>query len=467
MTRDERQEQCVQKWIRANHHATIEAFTGFGKTRIAMKIINLLRRNDRTRKVVIIVPTIHLKEQWESLLIENKQQQHTEVLVINSLILRKNVQCSLLILDEIHRYAAETFSLVFQIITYQFILGLTATLKRLDGKHSLLEKHAPICDVISKREATLNGWVSKIREYNLGIEMSATEREEYGSLKRQFQAMFDKFENDFELMKNCSFGAKPGFHQPTARYYEPTVVKYAKRMGWRGNDAVTAFSNYMQNQTRARGTKISVWGGDMNHPFHPDKLNGFAVNGMRLMRKMKEFVYHLESKVQIGYELITQLPYKIITFGEVVATAERLHEMLGDSAVIYHSKMKAKVVNGRKISGAQLKRDSIVSIKSNKVRIILTAKALDEGADFPDLECGIMFSRTSSDTKHTQRTGRVARSFTYEDGRLKVAVIINLYIKDTKDYNWLIKAQRRDASVIWVESVVEILEAEGVLEAEE
>lgn len=37
------------------------------------------------------------------------------------------------------------------------ILGLTATLERLDGKEIIIKKYAPVCDTITLNEATQNG----------------------------------------------------------------------------------------------------------------------------------------------------------------------------------------------------------------------------------------------------------------------------------------------------------------------
>jgi superfamily II DNA or RNA helicase len=46
---------------------------------------------------------------------------------------------------------------VFERVHYTFILGLTGTMERLDMRHLLLEKHAPVCDRITIEEAEKNG----------------------------------------------------------------------------------------------------------------------------------------------------------------------------------------------------------------------------------------------------------------------------------------------------------------------
>ena len=57
-----------------------------------------------------------------------------QVYVINTAV-KLEMTTDFLILDEIHRYAADTFRLVFEQIKYKHIMGLTATLEREDGLH--------------------------------------------------------------------------------------------------------------------------------------------------------------------------------------------------------------------------------------------------------------------------------------------------------------------------------------------
>ena len=137
MTRDERQEICIQKWKSTNGKATIEAGTGFGKTVVGLKIISRLVERKPNLDVIIVVPTITLKEQWESKL--GGLLNNCTVLVINTVIKEVN-NCDLLIIDEIHRVFADTFKEVFKCVGYKYILGLTATVERLDGKHLLIQK---------------------------------------------------------------------------------------------------------------------------------------------------------------------------------------------------------------------------------------------------------------------------------------------------------------------------------------
>jgi superfamily II DNA or RNA helicase len=63
ITRTERQKQCLKKWLQFGGNATVVAATGFGKTRMAINLIEaFVKRNDES-STLVIVPTQILKDQ--------------------------------------------------------------------------------------------------------------------------------------------------------------------------------------------------------------------------------------------------------------------------------------------------------------------------------------------------------------------------------------------------------------------
>jgi superfamily II DNA or RNA helicase len=454
--RSKRQVTGVRKWVAKDATGTLEWPTGVGKTRAATIAIKLLRRDTAARKVIIVVPRIALKEQWERGLAVLGMLENTEVWVINSLIKKTSILCSLLILDEVHRYAAKTFAKVFDVIkpepcierTHPFILGLTAALKRGDGKHNLLAVHAPIVDRITMMEAIRNNYVAPFREFNLGVEMTIEDREKYREMGSAYGYATDKFNGDFDLIKSCAGGGP----EPRLRgneYIEPEVVKYAIKMGWRGNSAYKAYQIKQMNKVVPKAERQSVWGGD-DHPYAPRKLFIWALNALRYSRKIREFTCNYWAKTDAAEQILRLLPGKAISFGEVIAPAEVLKGRLGDSVVLYHSKMKIKD-----------RRESLRKIAEDPAtRGILTARALDEGVDLPTLQLGLILSRSASQTQYLQRVGRVIRRHIFEDGTEKVSIIIHIYLKDTKDYNSLKASQKpTQGTQRWIESIPELIEA--------
>ena len=80
--------------------------------------------------LIVVVPTDVLKNQWTKLLDERGLGLNCRVMIINTAS-KTMEKCDLLILDEIHKFAANQFSQVFKTVKYKLILGLTATIERV------------------------------------------------------------------------------------------------------------------------------------------------------------------------------------------------------------------------------------------------------------------------------------------------------------------------------------------------
>jgi superfamily II DNA or RNA helicase len=101
--------------------------------------------------------------------------------------------CDLLVLDEIHRYASDMMAKIFSKVHYSMILGLTATIERLDGKEIIIKKYAPVCDTITLDEALENGWVAPVKQYLVLLDVDLTE---YKKLDQKFNNYFSFFGYD-------------------------------------------------------------------------------------------------------------------------------------------------------------------------------------------------------------------------------------------------------------------------------
>lgn len=101
-SRDARQEKSRVSWIKSKCKGTIEACTGYGKSRVALNCIKSLLNKYPEKKILIVVPTTVLKEQWDVLLSERGLVFNCEVQIINTVI-RSEWNCDLLVIDEICR----------------------------------------------------------------------------------------------------------------------------------------------------------------------------------------------------------------------------------------------------------------------------------------------------------------------------------------------------------------------------
>lgn len=196
VSRDERQEQCRVTWIKNKCKGSIQACTGFGKTHVGLNCIKTLLSKRPGSRVLIVVPTDVLQNQWQDILVNNDLSFYCTVEVINTVV-KHSWHCDLLILDEEHRYAADTFKQVFKKVQYKMILGLTATFERLDGREKIIAKYCPVIDKITVQEALLNGWVSKFKEYLVLIDVNDIDK--YKQLNKEFTSHFEFFNFDFDL----------------------------------------------------------------------------------------------------------------------------------------------------------------------------------------------------------------------------------------------------------------------------
>lgn len=341
--RDNRQIQIIQRWIDNKYVGTLQAVTGFGKTRTAILAISyVLKLRDKAR-IVVIVPTIYLQNQWKQVLQENNIN-NIQIVVINTAH-KLEIECDLLILDEIHLYGSEQFSNIFINITYKAILGLTATLERADGKEELIKEYCPIIDIVTLEEALENNYISNYKLYNIPVELTKTERLDY-------------------IKINKLYG-----------YYEFKL-----------------------------GGRFSAW--ELSHKIlnHKDEFSQEeykdAIGFIRTVNKRKQFLYNTTNKLDIALQIIDKFPNrKTVIFSESIGFAEKILQKLPNISTIYHSGLGKK----------QKKENIELFINSDTINILSSVKALDTGMDIPNISLGITCAGSSRSLQAIQRLGRTVR----------------------------------------------------------
>lgn len=286
MDRTTRQKLAIKRWSQNNGCATLILPTGFGKTRIALTISQLLTQKNPDFKILVVVPTDNLKNQWLKQLIEWKLLKNATVEIINTAI-KKVQHFDLLICDEAHRYASDSFSKLFDVIYYKMILCLTGTLERLDGKEELIKTHAPVCDAVTRDEAIENGWLADFKNYLVMIDVDLKEYKQWDQVFNQcFSVLNFDFNLGMRLMKDAVFRRK-----------------YAKQIKMEYNI-----------------------------------LTGVVMKWMKAMRKRKEFVLSHPKKIEITKKILNaRKDKKSITFCNTIKDAESIK-----MGYVLHSKQKKK-----------------------------------------------------------------------------------------------------------------------------
>lgn len=244
-----------------------------GKTRLGLNLIDAFIKRDERTSVLVVVPSENLKNQWIDRLEERGTLDNTRVEIINTVV-KSSWTCNLLIIDEIHLTASNLFSQVFEKVQYDNILGLTATLERLDGKQELIKKYAPVCDTIPISLAEENGWVAPHKEYCVLLDVDLTE---YNRLTKEFNQCFAYFDFQFDICMSCA---------TDARYCK----MYAKKLGldWK-------------------------------------QVMGMAQKWNRCMRARKEFIYNHPRKLEVTNKILdARKDKKCITFSGTIKQAEAI-----------------------------------------------------------------------------------------------------------------------------------------------
>lgn len=379
-SRDERQEEARIKWVRNKCRGCWVFPTGTGKTYAAIKAIKSIVDKYPSIRFMIVVPTDNLKVQWEQYIDSNGLSLNGFVEIINSVV-KHEWNTDILCIDEIHLTPTNVFGKVFSCVKYKYILGLTATYYRLDGKETVLKQYCPIIDTISTKEALLNNWISTFKEYL--VLLNVDDIEVYKGYNKEFVKYFEFFNFDWNLV--MSLLGKDEFKNKS---------KLRDRMCPNGDE----------EQRKRIFQQITV------------NSMGF----MRALQKRKAFINNHPKKIEIARKIIEARPFsKIITFSNNIKMAESIG--IGEVYTGKDSKKKA--------------RANLEEFNKTTVGVINSVKKLVTGADIKGLSVAIMLGIDSSMTRAIQSRGRVIR---FEEG--KQAEIFNLIIADTVENEWLKKS---------------------------
>lgn len=281
--RTSRQLEGLRKW-KANEFKGIAQYpTGFGKTYTAILAIRGMIKKAGIKSVLVVVPTIELKKQWEQELKKNRISI-ASVLVINTAI-KSDHKVDFLILDEIHRYAADTFRKIFERASYKYIMGLTATLEREDGFHAIILEYLQVFDEITVNEALDNGWISPYKVYNVAVDFTPEEL-----------AQYKKADNSFK--------------------------HFAAQLG-RGAEAFRTAQEWIKSDN--------------------SQLQGMAAAYYNSMRSRKKVCLNNTNKINAVKSIVDLFPERNgLIFSATTEFADSLQARLGDIAMTFHSKLKKK-----------------------------------------------------------------------------------------------------------------------------
>ena len=326
MDRTARQKLGISRWIKCGGNGVLNWSTGVGKSYATVLLIRSLHKRNQNLKVLIGVPTEVLKDQWIRICAKEGLFTVCKVEIFNTIV-KHFYDVDLFVVDECDTTATPVLINIYNTVRYKYILGLTATWYRLDGKEVLLEPYMQICDTISVKDAVDNNWLSPYRNYKVLINVDLTE---YNKYDQKFHQLFSIFDNDFKLAMEL--------------IRHPNKAKvWAKRKGLNEKD-----------------------------------VRGYLAAWMRMLRKRKEFVMRHPKKFEIADKILdARKDKKCITFCATIKDSEHFK----DRGPLLHSKRKKaenkKTIEafndgGPSVLSTNKSADAGVDIKGLSVGIILS-----------------------------------------------------------------------------------------------
>lgn len=443
----------------SNGWGTLWWETGMGKTYAACLLANKMLVANNSNTFIVVVPGAELEKQWKAEIknfVAPEHQDNFRVFTIHKLMELINegfvVECSLLVLDELHEYYTEDRLRVINgnnIIT-KYCLGLTADYEDNQGRQKFVEGKLPVVDRVDSEEATKEGYTSKFLEYNLGIDFTDVERQKYQTLTDTMTKNLSKFgRHGLELAGKVLTGDKT-----TGKTGQQICYAYASHNGWRKDMDLS-------NETNAA----------IHELWSPSKIMGYAKNAMDAIRERKNLVYCAINKIKTARDLAVKFEdLKTIFFSQSTAFADVLARTINTHyngvdqldhipCVVYHSQIQTIITTDpdtgkqKKKGKTVLKREAIEAIKSGKARRISTASSLDRGFDVKDIRMAVTTSGTQNPTQHHQRGGRAKR----KEEEDVVVLIINIYTRNSIDESWLRKRQAKNQNLVyWVDGIDDI-----------
>ncbi len=489
-----RQKQVISKFSnKYNGLGVFEACTGFGKTYVAILLILKLNKNIPDAPIIVVVPKINLKDDWERPKtghIDKHNLKNVSVFVINTYINSK-WKCKFLIVDEVHHILSEEaleFKKVLYITHFDYFLGLSATLNHKE-KQYLFRTGISIIDTVTVEEGEREGYISKSHVYNLSVKLDEKEVENMEKLDKIINYNFARFENNFSLVFACS-GPKD---KPTS-----AEIKNKKHYATCG-------------EFRGMLAKKMGWDNTENHIWSPTNIQKSAIMYVRSIKARKEILYRGDNKLNTVVNLLNKFKdKKTIVFWQTTEMANKLEEVLGknrcrayysdmtseyyvgdtlvakaekvkgknkkvktlykliddDNHYFTYEEIRKKFPKGKRRSGAKIQKEALEVFKSkhNNVNVFSVVRAVDEGLDDHDVDFVLLGAYFASKRQDIQRRGRGGRI--NPNNLDKKTLVVNLYYMDTQESKWLTKKQKGTKNINWIDDYNDVQDPVKVKDVE-
>lgn len=373
MTGNYEYQQDAVNFATSHPASLVEIPTGRGKTNVGIGLISYFKAPS-----LIVVPTIDLVSQWQNAIEEagghvtivgGGKEEFSPLTIITYQSAIRHLEdlrkYSIVIFDEVHHLFAPEFLKIAKAIfeTSNHVMGLTASVRREGTPEASIQDR-----LFPAKFARSIAYFQSKETHKVELQLKS-----YGvTLSTEEMTLYSKYQT---ILRNM-----------------------AKKYG----NAWMSLARNSQNLS-------------------PDVAREIF-GGLSVFNKRNKLLNELPEKIDLVSKIVKQDQVgKFIIFCDTIAMVNLITETLqrsGVMAVKLHSQMKAN-------RGAR--GDVLESIRNGTARVLVGAKAIEEGIDIPNLDNAIFLGNTKKDQRgYIQRAGRILRPVAN-----KKAVIYVLYGKDT------------------------------------
>jgi superfamily II DNA or RNA helicase len=412
------QVEARERWFAEGCRGTVKVVTGAGKTHLALAIAEQLQKRVSELRMVVIVPTIVLLDQWYQTLVsssnlppewigrlggghnDNLSGEKRILLSVLATARRRLPEIiaegghqdeTLIVVDECHRVGSAQSARVMEAAA-AFRLGLSATPERVEVADSSALAEVPYSETAVGRwlgpivfelnysDAIAQEILCPFELLHYGLPLNLSERQKYEELSRTIHDTRDRLRQLSPLARSLS-GER--------------LVAWCRRMSLQSGEVgkvALAFAAYTSER--------------------------------------KRLLYGAESRRQAAVAIVRDLAAatqttRAILFHESIEEVERLYVELskvGIPAVMEHSRLPSRI-----------RRRSIECFRSGAARVIVSARSLIEGFNVPSADTGVIVASSSSTRQRIQSIGRVLRRDEAQTVSSKLARVCMFYIRDSVD----------------------------------
>lgn len=370
---------------------TIVAPTATGKTNLTFQLMA-----QEQVPTLVIGPTQAISDRWIKDLVSRgadvgcfdgrrkHEGQDVDIAVINTVNIHTELFQNYLFIvaDEIHHWASEDYCKLLEYTQEKSMLGLTSTFERMDGRHKIIET-----GIIPSQ--LLDSTIQRGENFFSPYEIPMVHGEDF-------------FGTQVSSLRACPvifrYTLKEAAADGVIAPLNVTTKGVALQCCGRFPHADTCEWNiYNQVSTEISKTWASLGIRDIKDikaaGFRGQKLWG-------LITKRKMLLSQAWNKAPVVLEIVMRERGQVLIFSESIDSIIKLRGYLEQNMIttgIYHSKN----INQRD--------QDFEDWQNGKKQVLLSARALDEGMNVPEVKVGIIVASGRANRQWTQRIGRILR----------------------------------------------------------